>query len=154
MQREVSYVKVVRTFLRVASSRCHPTTIKFSGQASAQDCRKYRVFLRFRIDVQPRRAAKSFRHHRTFLRILFGVNLLGILIAERQPHPLQKIHHENATQKFAHRALVSFAGTRMSSADRAFPLAIKSRLPRRCSTPLRNSATPHRRIPKGYFQSA
>jgi len=35
MQREVSYVNVVKTFRRVASSRSHPTTIRFSGQAKA-----------------------------------------------------------------------------------------------------------------------
>src|SRR5258708_21341982 len=35
MHREVSYVKVVSTFLRVASSRSQPTTIRFSGQANA-----------------------------------------------------------------------------------------------------------------------
>src|SRR6266851_837137 len=35
MHREVSQVKVVSTFLRVASSRCQPTTIRFSGQANA-----------------------------------------------------------------------------------------------------------------------
>src|SRR5258708_353489 len=35
MHREVSYVKVVSTFLRVASSRSLPTTIRFSGQANA-----------------------------------------------------------------------------------------------------------------------
>src|ERR1700756_4443528 len=35
MQRDVSYVNIVSTFLRVASSRSHPTTIRFSGHASA-----------------------------------------------------------------------------------------------------------------------
>ena len=63
-------------------------------------------FARLWIHVQARRAAIALGHHGTFERILLGINILGRLIPERQPHPLEQIHEEETAQKVFHRIVV------------------------------------------------
>ncbi len=68
----------------------------------AKIARNAQRFARFRIHVKARRAAETLGNHRPLKRILLGVNFLGVLVAERQPHSLQEIHHENAPKEFSH----------------------------------------------------
>ena len=63
-------------------------------------------FARLWIHVQARRTSVTFGDHGALQRILLGVNILGRLITERQPHPLEQIHEEEATQKVFHRIVV------------------------------------------------
>ena len=62
----------------------------------------------FGIHVEPRRAVEAWRHVRTHLGILLGVDTLAAhriligkraeIVLERQSQTLQEIHHEKALQ--------------------------------------------------------
>ena len=57
----------------------------------------------FGIHVQARRAAVTLGNHGAFLRILLGVNVFGILVAESDPHALEQVDQEYFFQEFVHR---------------------------------------------------
>jgi len=108
-------VKVVSTFLRVASSRSQPTTIRFSGHANAHKLQPiHSVSPRFRVIVEPRRAAIPLRHHRSFQRILLRNNVLGMLRSKRDREALQKIDLKQSFQESL-MGLVCFSPPQLSS---------------------------------------
>ena len=123
MQREVSVarVKFVKTLRRVASSRCQPTTIKFSGHARAHRLQAMQRVspvsgLMFKRGA-PRWALRDYMGH--IERILLGVNVLGVLSAEGDRQTLPEIEEKHAAQHFFHRTLVVAAGNNCRDPVRA-----------------------------------
>ena len=66
------------------------------------------------IHVEARGAAVTLGDHGTFLRILFGVNVFRILVAEGDPHAFQKVDQEYFLQEFVHRRVVCRVDAEMS----------------------------------------
>ena len=78
----------------------------FRARERAQVAGDTQRFARFWIHVQARRTSVTFGDHGALQRILLGVNILGRLITERQPHPLEQVHKEETAQKVFHRIVV------------------------------------------------
>ena len=60
-------------------------------------------FAGLRIDVEARGAAIALGHHGPLERILLGVNILGILVAEGHPHALGQVHKKKLPEQILHR---------------------------------------------------
>jgi hypothetical protein len=75
----------------------------FRARQRAQIAGNAERFARLRVHVQPRCAAIAFRHHRPFLGILLGCNVLGRLVAKGQHHAFHQVPHKDPFQKFFHR---------------------------------------------------
>jgi hypothetical protein len=74
----------------------------FRACQRAQIAGNAKRFAGFGIDVQSRRPAIPLGHHRPLLRILLGGNVLRSLVTERDPHALEQVHQEDASQQFSH----------------------------------------------------
>jgi len=65
----------------------------------AKVARNAHRLIRVGIDIQPRRSAVALRNLGTLQRILLGIDFLGILIAEGDPHALHQVDQKDFAQQ-------------------------------------------------------
>jgi len=86
--------------LLVARARDHDQI--FRASQCAQVAGNAHGFVGVRVDVEAGRATVALRHLRALHRILLGVNLSRILVAERDLQPLEKVDQKDFAEKALH----------------------------------------------------